>query len=390
VGEREGRVLSTLVRERSYGFAHGVGRSGDLLEVQPKALGSALLQRSTHALLRQALKVCGLHAAAMEEVIVVPTATGAAIMLALMGLRKGAPPARHKVLWLRVDQKSALKAIQATGLTPVVVENRLSGDEVVCDLAALHEAILREGPDAILAVVSCASCFAPRAPDPLPAIAKLCAQFGLRHVVNNAYGFQSRRAVNLLNAAVHQGGAVDAIVGSLDKNFGVPVGGAIITGPAAATVRAIGQVYPGRASSGPLIDLFVTLLSLGRAGLVQHLHDREVLFQYFKHSLRTFLPDTRLLHTPHNDVSMALQIDLPAAASAAGDSHLGSQLFYRQISGARLVTRSREPRLIDGIQLVGYGSHIAGYPVDYLNVASGIGQTKAEVDQFIARLMKLL
>ena len=36
VGEREGRVLSSIVRSRHFGLAHGIGRSGDISAVQPK------------------------------------------------------------------------------------------------------------------------------------------------------------------------------------------------------------------------------------------------------------------------------------------------------------------------------------------------------------------
>lgn len=36
VGEREGRVYSSLVANRHFGFAHGIGRSGDITEPQPK------------------------------------------------------------------------------------------------------------------------------------------------------------------------------------------------------------------------------------------------------------------------------------------------------------------------------------------------------------------
>ena len=40
VGEREGRVFSNLVLRRHYGMSHGIGRSGDVTEPQPKAVGS--------------------------------------------------------------------------------------------------------------------------------------------------------------------------------------------------------------------------------------------------------------------------------------------------------------------------------------------------------------
>ncbi len=40
VGEREGRVWSRIVQRRHFGFSHGIGRSGDLCEPQPKAAGN--------------------------------------------------------------------------------------------------------------------------------------------------------------------------------------------------------------------------------------------------------------------------------------------------------------------------------------------------------------
>ena len=51
VGEREARVYSAAVRRRHFGLCHGIGRSGDLCEVQPKAAGSSLLNRLTNDLL---------------------------------------------------------------------------------------------------------------------------------------------------------------------------------------------------------------------------------------------------------------------------------------------------------------------------------------------------
>ena len=43
VGERESRFLSDIVAKRHFRFGHGIGRSGDIAEVQPKATGSSLL-----------------------------------------------------------------------------------------------------------------------------------------------------------------------------------------------------------------------------------------------------------------------------------------------------------------------------------------------------------
>ena len=59
VGEREGRCFSSLVHRRNFGFCHGIGRSGDITEVQPKAAGSSLLVKLCRDMTLDALKISG-------------------------------------------------------------------------------------------------------------------------------------------------------------------------------------------------------------------------------------------------------------------------------------------------------------------------------------------
>lgn len=59
VGEREGRVFSQLVKQRHFSMCHGIGRSGDLSEPQPKAAGSSLLVRLTTSMVLDAIRQCG-------------------------------------------------------------------------------------------------------------------------------------------------------------------------------------------------------------------------------------------------------------------------------------------------------------------------------------------
>lgn len=40
----------------------------------------------------------------------------------------------------------------------------------------------------------------------------------------------------------------------------VPVGGAIIYGNDKKLIKAVSELYPGRASAAPILDLFITLL----------------------------------------------------------------------------------------------------------------------------------
>ena len=58
VGEREGRIFSTLVSEKNYRLGHGIGRSGDVNALQPKAIGSSLIVKLTKAMVLHVLKKC--------------------------------------------------------------------------------------------------------------------------------------------------------------------------------------------------------------------------------------------------------------------------------------------------------------------------------------------
>ena len=130
---------------------------------------------------------------------------------------------RDVVLWSRIDQKSCFKAILSAGLKCVVVPTKLDGDEVVTDIDAIEEKLKFFG-NRVLAIISTTSCFAPRVPDKVDEIAKLCKSHeGVAHVINNAYGLQCKQTCKLINRACVVG-RVDAVVCSMDKNFLVPVG----------------------------------------------------------------------------------------------------------------------------------------------------------------------
>ena len=53
------------------------------------------------------------------------------------------------------------------------------------------------GAERVLCVLSTTSCFAPRVPDAVEELAKLCKRRGIGHVINNAYGLQVRQGNRL-------------------------------------------------------------------------------------------------------------------------------------------------------------------------------------------------
>jgi O-phospho-L-seryl-tRNASec:L-selenocysteinyl-tRNA synthase len=137
--------------------------------------------------------------------------------------------------------------VLAAGLELLVVPNTLEGDQLRTDLDAVRAAVAGVGADAVVCVLSTTSCFAPRGADRVVELAQLCATLGCGHVVNNAYGVQSAALCAALTSACRRG-RVDAIVQSTDKNFMVPVGGAIVAAPArdATLARARGLLAVAR------------------------------------------------------------------------------------------------------------------------------------------------
>ncbi|XP_048237415.1 O-phosphoseryl-tRNA(Sec) selenium transferase-like [Haliotis rufescens] len=387
VGEREARIASGLVAQRHYRLGHGIGRSGDISAIQPKAAGSSVLMKLTNSLALDAIRISGIQSAA--ACFVVPMATGMSLVLCMSTLRLRRPQAKY-VIWPRIDQKSCFKSIITAGFQPLVIENQLVGDELQTDVAAIRDKMAEVGAENVLCVMSTTSCFTPRVPDSLEEIGRLCKEQGVPHVVNNAYGVQSSKCCHLLQQAARVG-RVDAFVQSTDKNFMVPVGGAIIAGFDKTFIEEISKTYPGRASASPSLDLLMTLLSLGVAGYKQLLRDRKLMYTYLADCLRQCAEKhgERLLDTKHNPISLGMGLSPSSAADSRTATEIGSMLFTRFVSGTRVVAPGKS-NTICGFTFKNYGAHHDNYPCTYLTAAAAIGMTKHDVDAFIARLDKVL
>jgi len=382
VGEREARIYSSLVARRNYQFGHGVGRSGDLCEVQPKAAGSSLMSKLTNSLLLDLIKLAGVGS--VKDCFLVPMATGMSLTLCMLTIKKNRPDAKY-VIWSRIDQKSCFKSILTAGLEPVVIELVRVGDELQTDVDGIRAAINRLGASAVACVFTTTSCFAPRAPDSLPEVAKICAEFSIPHITNNAYGIQSSKCMYLIQEA-NRVGRLDAFVQSTDKNLMVPVGGAVIAGFNKDFLGQISRTYPGRASSSPVIDVFITLLCMGVKGFKDLMARRKVLYGILKEEMKTVAEKHKLkvLETKNNTISIAMTVSGGAEAT-----NMGSMLFIRGVSGTRVVT-GKDEKSIENQNFTGWGSHSCSTDSTYLTAAAGVGMEEEEVKLFIKRLDKVL
>eukprot|EP00355_Strombidium_rassoulzadegani_P001953 CAMPEP_0168609556 /NCGR_PEP_ID=MMETSP0449_2-20121227/1275_1 /TAXON_ID=1082188 /ORGANISM="Strombidium rassoulzadegani, Strain ras09" /LENGTH=349 /DNA_ID=CAMNT_0008649719 /DNA_START=426 /DNA_END=1475 /DNA_ORIENTATION=- len=316
-------------------------------------------------------------------------------------------PPKEYVIFPRIDQKTCLKSIYTANLQPIIIEPIHDGDELKTNLPQIEKVMSDEKyKGRILCVLSTTSCFAPRVYDSVAEIAKLCKEHKVGHVINSAYGLQCTRISNdIVNA--DRVGTVDVIVSSTDKNFMVPVGGSIVYSttqklnrddpkvPRVNMIEKINKLYPGRASSAPIIDLFITYLEMGELNLKALLRERKENFAYLNEQLHELMPKygERVLETSKNN-----KISIAATLTALNEkvfmpnninaTFFGSYLFHRRVSGVRVCASSKGALSTVGeSKFINYGTHCDDYAdLPYFTSAASIGQTKREIDLYVHRL----
>ncbi|EGD76656.1 hypothetical protein PTSG_08006 [Salpingoeca rosetta] len=176
------------------------------------------------------------------------------------------------------------------------------------------------------------------------------------------------------------------------QNLLVPVGGGVIASPSKDFITAISKTYPGRASSAPVVDVFVTLLHLGEEGYMRLVKRRKELMVYLRSKLAAAAAEfgERVLAVPNNPISCAMSLSGIARALQRQQQDVtffGSMLFARRVSGTRVVSTTATKE-VAGITFKGYGAHVDEYPVPYMTAAAAVGLTEDEVDVdvFIDRL----
>ena len=188
-------------------------------------------------------------------------------------------------------------------------------------------------------------------------MAELCHKLNIPHVVNNAYGVQSTKCMHILEEAGkrEKNRRVDAFVQSTDKNLMVPVGGSIIAGFDSDFVRKVAQNYPGRASSSPTIDVFITLMQMGTSGYKELMEERRENYKILKGEMAKVAEKygERVLETKNNPISIAMTLaNVGEPENAKSISEIGSMLFTRGVSGTRVVT-GRDTKVIEGYTFKG-------------------------------------
>lgn len=301
------------------------------------------MARLTNALLLDLIQTMGIRSA--RQALLIPMATGMTLSLCLLTLKKQRNQAKY-VLWSRIDQKSCFKAITTANLIPIIIDTVPTVNGMQSDLTQFSDKVNELGAENIVCIYSTSSCFAPRQCDDIVALSLLAQQHCIPHLLNNAYGLQSRWICRQIERISVVGGRLDVFVQSTDKNLLVPVGGAVVSAfKCDGTVDAIAENYAGRASASQTLDVLMTLLSLGKVGYGHLVDEREQQLEQLKIELDKIAV---LVDVKRNPISLAVDI------TEIGDTlehSIGSMLYKRGVSGARCVlTRDgqMETKKIDG------------------------------------------
>lgn len=364
IGEREARVASPLILELAHGFCHGIGRSGSISSPQPKAGGSSLLYYFTNKLTLDMLQRMG--APNLASTCVLPLATGMALGLTAAVARE--ETGKGGVVYPQVDHSSPLKGLELVGMKVKKVETEVSGDAVNVSPEKVAETIDED----TAAIISTTTFFPPREPDDVKAISKLAEDENIFHIINNAYGVQSRKIMKLVQGAI-DGGRVDAVVQSSDKNFLTPVGGSIVASQNPTFSEKVSKMYAGRASAAPIIQLLAALLSLGLEGY-EKLRDEQ--------ERNRDLLEERLGRIAKDHDERLLKVFNPIAVAMTLNKHKVKEVGYRMYT-----LRVTGPRVLEEAD---FGTCCQRYHSPYLTMNAAIGSSVDDIEKATEKLAKVL
>lgn len=367
IGEREARVYTKLQRESVFDFCHGVGRSGNLIDPQPKAPGASVMYKLTNKLLENFLKSLGLNVKA----IATPVATGMSISLSLSASRKKYNS--NVVIYPYAAHKSPIKATSFIGMRMRLVETVLDGDSVKVEVSDIEDAIRREIKNKNNPVVlSTLTFFPPRESDDIEEIAKICQDYNIPHIINGAYAIQNFYYIDKIRKALRY--RVDAIISSSDKNLFTPIGGGIVYTKDESFLKEISLTYPGRASANPIVNILISLLAIGTKNYIDLMKEQKECKK---------LLDELLNDLANKKGEMVLNVKNPISSCITTKKdplNVAGKLYNLRVTGPRGVRKNDK-----------FGTcYLGEYPYDYIVVNSAIGVKKEDIYNVIEKLSKVI
>nr|XP_022904183.1 O-phosphoseryl-tRNA(Sec) selenium transferase [Onthophagus taurus]XP_022904184.1 O-phosphoseryl-tRNA(Sec) selenium transferase [Onthophagus taurus]XP_022904185.1 O-phosphoseryl-tRNA(Sec) selenium transferase [Onthophagus taurus] len=226
IGEREGRCFSNLVAKRNYYFTHGIGRSGDLNESQPKAPGSSLLYKITNLLINEFMEISGFDGI---HSILVPLSPQLTLLNCLLTFNSIGNV--KKVLYNGVD-KQCYDFVEKMGFELILIDSKddlESVDKPLCVLIDYESINLLNKIKNLVPII----------------------------VVNAECGIFKDFKIENPHLIIFK-----------DNNLIIPPEASILCSYDIKLIEKFSKMYPGRATITSTISVFIALLSKGKIGLI--------------------------------------------------------------------------------------------------------------------------
>lgn len=272
---------------------------------------------------------------------ILPYATGMCLSTCLLYTKKEREKSEY-VIVSRIDHKTCYKCIDFCALKYLVVDMVYKDEELFTNLNEIERLIQTYG-EKICCVMSVTSSYAPRNSDDIVKIAHICKRYNVPHIINNAFGLQCNYLCKEIQKCFESKGRVDFVVQSCDKNFLVPVNGGIVFSSDKKKMKELKKHYPGRTPVHAYLDLFITLLELGKKKILNLRKEREENFSWLQEKVSTLCSkyNLTLIKASKNKISMAINLNelynICHILNPKSITLLGSLLFYRNVTGHRVI-----------------------------------------------------
>ena len=164
------------------------------------------------------------------------------------------------------------------------------------------------------------------------------------------------------------------MVSSSDKNLLTPIGGGIVYSKDRDFLREVSLSYPGRACATPVVNILISLLSLGMKGYLELMEEQRKCRDLLEELLKNLAEKTgcKVLNI-NNPISLAVTVD-------SDPVEIAGKLYNLRVTGPRGV-RSTDK----------FGTcYLKGYPYNYIVINAAIGVREKDIITVVEKLEDVL
>ncbi|KAK9717114.1 O-phosphoseryl-tRNA(Sec) selenium transferase, SepSecS [Popillia japonica] len=161
----------------------------------------------------------------------------------------------------------------------------------------------------------------------------------------------------------------------------VPSGSSLVTSFDEDVIGRIAKTYPGRASSNSTIDIFITLVSLGKNGYSKFLDDKDCIQQYFQELLGKLVEKYKIFIKNYG--SSATSVVLYFNENIDNLSLLEEEIlrFVRNVNISLIMTQ--EDRMVLDHRFEDWGTHGVACTKPFVVFQLSLYTSKDDIDRLL-------